>query len=242
MKERMMFNLPVFGLDETVRIAPSKIIALGLNYLSHIAESPSVKVRGMDEAVPTEPVLFPKTPNVLIPTGQPIILPSIIDTYGFDEPRTDYEGELALIIGSRAHAIKADDAYDYIYGYTCMNDVSQRNIQNGDRSGWFRGKSFDTFGPIGPVVVPATHMTDPHNLRLQTRLNGAIVQDANTSMMIFKIPEILAFISRNVTLEPGDIVLTGTPSGVGPIQPGDVVEVEIEGIGVLRNPVIAGAA
>ena len=234
-----MFELSVAGSDESMRIAPSKIIALGLNYAAHIAESQSINAGGMKDSVPSEPVLFPKTPNVLIPSGQPIVLPAIVDTYGFDEPRTDYEGELALIIGSRARDIKADNAYDFIYGYTCMNDVSQRNIQNGDRSGWFRGKSFDTFGPIGPVIVPASQIKDAHNLRLQTRLNGVTVQDASTSLMIFKIPELLAYISRNVTLEPGDIVLTGTPSGVGPIKPGDVVEVEIEGIGVLSNPVVA---
>ena len=234
-----MFELPVSGFDETVKIAPSKIIALGLNYADHIAESRSVKVRGMDESIPSEPVLFSKTPNVLIPPNAPIVLPSLVSDYEFEEPRTDYEGELALIIGSRARSIREEDAYDYVFGYTCMNDVSQRNIQNGDRSGWFRGKSFDTFGPIGPVVVPAARLSNPHGLRIQTRLNGVTVQDASTSQMIFSIPKMLVFISRNLTLEPGDIVLTGTPSGVGPLQPGDVVEVEIEGIGILRNPVIA---
>ena len=233
-----MVELPVSGSREKYRLAPSKIIALGLNYREHIAESVSVNVRGMDENTPAEPVLFPKTPNVLIGSGQPIVLPGIVASYGFETPRTDYEGELALIISQRARNIRESDAHSYIYGYTCMNDVSQRNIQNGDRSGWFRGKSFDTFGPIGPVVVPAARLGDPQALELQTRLNGKVVQQGNTAQMIFAIPQLLAFISRNLTLEPGDIVLTGTPSGVGPLAAGDVVEVEIEGIGVLRNPVI----
>ncbi len=233
-----MVELPVAGSRDKYRVAPSKIIALGLNYREHIAESLSVNVRGMDENTPAEPVLFPKTPNVLIGGGQPIVLPRIVASYGFEAPRTDYEGELALIISRRARNITERDAHDYVYGYTCMNDVSQRNIQNGDRSGWFRGKSFDTFGPIGPVVVPAAQLGDPQALALQTRLNGKVVQRGNTAQMIFGVAQLLAFISRNFTLEPGDIILTGTPSGVGPLAAGDVVEVEIEGIGVLRNPVI----
>lgn len=233
-----MFEIPIHGSNESYKVAPSKIIALGLNYAAHIAESVSVNVRGMDENVPEEPVLFPKTPNALIPSGEPIVLPAIIASYGFENPRTDYEGELALIIGTRARNIPESEAFNCVYGYTCMNDVSQRNMQTGDRSGWFRGKSLDTFAPIGPVIVPADQIGDPHALRVQTRLNGRVVQEGNTAQFIFGIPQMLAFISRNFTLEPGDIVLTGTPSGVGPIAHGDVVEVEIESIGVLRNPVI----
>jgi 2-keto-4-pentenoate hydratase/2-oxohepta-3-ene-1,7-dioic acid hydratase in catechol pathway len=127
---------------------------------------------------------------------------------------------------------------DHVFGYTCMNDVSQRNLQNGDRTGWFRGKSLDTFGPIGPQVVRAQDLPDPQNLKIYCRLNGKTVQAANTEQMIFKIPEIVAFVSKNVTLMPGDIILTGTPAGVGPLTHDDVVEVEIEAIGVLRNTVI----
>ncbi len=119
-----------------------------------------------------------------------------------------------------------------------MNDVSQRNVQTGDRSGWYRGKSFDTFGPIGPVVVLAEDIGDPQNLKIQCRLNGKVTQSSNTSFMIFPIPEILSFVSHNFTLEPGDIIMTGTPSGVSPLRHGDVVEVEIEKIGVLSNPVV----
>jgi 2-keto-4-pentenoate hydratase/2-oxohepta-3-ene-1,7-dioic acid hydratase in catechol pathway len=128
---------------------------------------------------------------------------------------------------------------DHILGFTCFNDVSQRNLQKGDKSGWYRGKSLDTFGPIGPVIVPMELIGDPQNLTIICRKNGQVVQHSNTRHMIFKIPEIIAFISRNFRLEPGDIIVTGTPSGVSPLQHGDVVEVEIEGIGILRNPVQA---
>ncbi|HAA02779.1 MAG TPA: hypothetical protein DCE18_05350, partial [Syntrophobacteraceae bacterium] len=122
--------------------------------------------------------------------------------------------------------------------YTCINDVSQRNLQTGDRSGWFRGKSLDTFGPIGPQLVLAEDLGDPQNLTVQCRLNGKTMQDSNTRHMIFPIPEIIAFVSKNFTLMPGDVIATGTPSGVGAIKHGDVVEIEIERIGILRNPVI----
>ncbi len=222
----------------SITLNPTKIVALGLNYREHIAESQSVRVKGFDQAVPAEPVLFCKTPNALLPPGEPIVIPEIVKSYKFEEQRTDYEGELAFVIGRRCRRIDPSEAYRYILGFTCMNDVSQRNIQNGDRSGWFRGKSFDTFAPVGPVLIPCEDLEDPMNCAIRTCLNGKIVQDSRTSAMIFSIPELLAFISRNFTLEEGDIVSTGTPSGVGPIKAGDVVEVEIEGIGVLRNPVI----
>lgn len=233
-----MVTLPVSNRPGTCAINPSKIIALGLNYRSHIAESQSVKVRGFTEEVPEEPILFPKTPNVLIGPEEAIVIPRFLNDYHFEEQRTDYEAELAVIMKERARNVPADRAMEYVYGYTCMNDVSQRNIQNGDRSGWFRGKSLDTFGPVGPCVVLQEDIGDPQNLRIQCRLNGKIVQDANTSHMIFSIPEIIAFISKNLTLMPGDLIATGTPSGVGRIDHGDVVEIEIEKIGILRNPVV----
>ena len=129
----------------------------------------------------------------------------------------------------------------HIYGFTCMNDVSQRNIQKGDKTGWFRGKSFDTFGPIGPQIVLTEDIGDAQNLQIQSRVNGELCQNSNTSLMIFKIPEIIAYVSKNFTLEAGDIIITGTPKGVHPILPGDVVEVEIEKIGILKNPVVAEA-
>ncbi|HUX52144.1 MAG TPA: fumarylacetoacetate hydrolase family protein [Spirochaetia bacterium] len=236
-----MVELAVDGQGEPYRVEPQKIIALGLNYRDHIAESESVRVKGLTTEVPAEPVLFPKTPNVLIGNGEAIVLPEIAETYGFSDPRTDHEAELAIIIGKRCRNVTEADAYDVVYGYTCMNDVSQRNIQNGDRSGWFRGKSFDTFGPIGPRIVPQSLIGDPQQLDIVCRKNGKVVQQSNTRHMIFSIRQMIAFISRNFTLEAGDIILTGTPSGVSPLRPGDVVEVEIERIGILRNTVVAEA-
>lgn len=232
-----MIKLPVAGEKAPYTVQPGKILALGLNYLEHIAESASVQVRGFTENSPEEPVVFTKTINTICAPGDPIVLPAIVGSYDFDVPRTDYEAELALFVKKRGKNIPESEALDYVYGYTCANDVSQRNIQNGDRSGWFRGKSFDTFLPVGPLVVPAAGLKDPQKLAIQTRLNGKVVQDSNTEQMIFKIPEIISFLSRNFTLEEGDLILTGTPSGVGPIVEGDTVEVEIEGIGILENPV-----
>lgn len=234
-----MLRLPISNRTQTFTVNPTKIIALGLNYRDHIAESASVKVRGFTNDVPEEPILFAKTPNVLIGPDEPIVLPAFIREYHFERLRTDYEAELAIIIRDTCKNVSEADALKYVLGYTCFNDVSQRNIQNGDRSGWFRGKSMDTFGPIGPRVVLAEDLGDPHNLRIQSRVNGKTAQDSNTGLMIFKIPEIIAFVSKNLTLMPGDIIATGTPSGVGPIKGGDVVEVEIEKIGILRNPVVA---
>jgi 2-keto-4-pentenoate hydratase/2-oxohepta-3-ene-1,7-dioic acid hydratase in catechol pathway len=233
-----MVVLPVSGKSQPYEVRPSKIIALGLNYRSHIAESHSVKVSGFTEEIPEEPILFPKTPNVLTGPGEPIVIPAFLLDYGFEDLRTDYEAELAVIIGKKCKNVQAEEALDYVFGYTCINDVSQRNIQSGDRSGWFRGKSLDTFGPIGPRIVPREEVDDPQSLHLQCRLNGKTVQDASTSQMIFPIASQIEFISKNFTLLPGDIIATGTPGGVGRIRHGDVVEVEIEKIGVLSNPVV----
>jgi 2-keto-4-pentenoate hydratase/2-oxohepta-3-ene-1,7-dioic acid hydratase in catechol pathway len=195
-------------------------------------------VQGLGTDVPTEPILFAKTPNALQGPDSPIILPRILADYAFDDERTDYEGELAAIIGREATDVPEDRAAEYIFGYTCANDVSQRNIQNGDRSGWFRGKSFDGFAPLGPRIVKAADIDDVHNLKIETRRNGEVVQSATTKMMVFNVYQIVSFVSRNLTLSPGDVILTGTPGGVGPIAHGDVIEVEIEGIGVLTNPVV----
>jgi 2-keto-4-pentenoate hydratase/2-oxohepta-3-ene-1,7-dioic acid hydratase in catechol pathway len=232
-------TLPVKGSGELYTVKPSKIIALGLNYHSHIAESHSVKVQGFTEQIPEEPILFPKTPNVLIGPGEAIVLPAFTERYRFENPRIDYEAELALIVKDRCKDVPPEQAYEHIYGYTCFNDVSFRNLQTGDRSGWFRGKSLDTFGPIGPTIVRGEDLGDPQNLAVQCRLNGKVVQDSNTSSMIFPIREILAFVSMCFTLEPGDVVATGTPGGVGRLADGDMVEVEVEGIGILSNPVRA---
>ena len=219
-------------------VNPSKIIALGLNYREHIKESISMKIRGLNDEIPEEPVLFSKTPNVLIGPGEPIVIPGFLKDYNFENPRIDYEAELAIIINKKCRNVAKENANNYIYGYTCMNDVSQRNIQNNDKSGWFRGKSFDTFGPIGPEIVKLEDIKDPQNLKIETRLNGKTVQSGNTRDMIFYIPEIISYVSKQFTLFEGDIIMTGTPSGVGPIHHGDVVEVEIEGIGILSNPVV----
>jgi 2-keto-4-pentenoate hydratase/2-oxohepta-3-ene-1,7-dioic acid hydratase in catechol pathway len=232
-------QLPVRGRHELYPVRPSKIIALGLNYRSHIAESHSVKVQGFTGEVPEEPILFAKTPNVLIGPGEAILLPAFTDRYQFENPRIDYEAELALIVKDRCKNLSAAEAGGHVFGYTCFNDVSFRNLQTRDRAGWFRGKSLDTFGPIGPHIVAAEDLVDPQNLRIRCRLNGETVQDASTAQMIFPIPEILAFVSMCFTLEPGDIIATGTPGGVGPLADGDLVEVEVEGVGVLSNPVRA---
>jgi len=224
----------------SLELRPSKIIAVGLNYREHVDESPSILTRPTDRAVaPPEPILFAKTPNVLVGPDCPIVLPSsLLSAAGIAAPRTDYEAELAVVIGRRCRNVSAAEALDYVLGYTCFNDVSQRDIQNSDRSGWFRGKSFDSFGPVGPVVVARELVPDPNDLAIECRLNGAAVQRSRTSAMIFGVRELIAYISRNLSLEPGDLIATGTPSGVGSLKAGDEVEVEIEGIGVLRNPVI----
>ena len=234
----MTITLPIEG-GGTYQVSPSKIVALGLNYLEHIKESQSVDVQNFTEVIPTEPVLFPKTPNVLIGPGETIILPAFVEDYEFPNCRSDHEAELAIIIKDRVKNVSAEAAMDHVLGFTCFNDVSQRNLQKGDKSGWYRGKSLDTFGPIGPVIVPPAKIGDPQNLEILCRVNGKVTQHSNTRHMIFKIPEIIAFVSKNFTLEPGDIIITGTPSGVGPLRHGDMVEVEIEGIGILKNPVKA---
>ncbi|MGA2225608.1 MAG: fumarylacetoacetate hydrolase family protein [Syntrophobacteraceae bacterium] len=233
-----MVLLPVSGKSQSYQVNPSKIIALGLNYHSHIGECHTVKISGVTDKVPQEPLLFSKTTNVLIGPGEPIVIPAFLLDYGFEDLRTDYEAELAIVMGKRCRNVTPDEAFEHVLGYTCMNDVSQRNIQHGDRSGWFRGKSLDTFGPIGPRIVLHEEIGDPQNLHIQCRLNGVTVQDANTAQMIFPMTELIAFISKHFTLMPGDIIATGTPGGVGRIHNGDVVEIEIEKIGVLSNPVV----
>jgi 2-keto-4-pentenoate hydratase/2-oxohepta-3-ene-1,7-dioic acid hydratase in catechol pathway len=209
---------------------PGKIIAVGLNYLEHVNEG------GGD--APTSPVLFAKWPTCLIADGEPIVIPAGIDS-------VDWEAELAVVIGRAGRDIPVAEALSHVGGYTCMNDVSARRVQRAS-SQWSAAKSFDTFGPIGPVVVPAAQIPDPQRLRISARVNGVLMQDSNTSHMIFSVAELIAFISRGTTLEVGDIIATGTPSGIGAARvppvflgPGDVVEIEIEGIGVLRNPVEA---
>jgi 2-keto-4-pentenoate hydratase/2-oxohepta-3-ene-1,7-dioic acid hydratase in catechol pathway len=209
-------------------IDPDKIICLGLNYRSH-AEEAGFKV-------PTVPILFAKYRNALTGPTSPIILPSVSD-------EIDYEGELAVVIGKQCRDVAAADALSVVAGYMAFNDVSARDIQM-RTSQWLSGKTLDTFAPCGPTLV-VNEIRDPQTLNLATRVNGRTLQQANTRMMIFSVMESIAYISRLMTLQPGDIIATGTPEGVGfkrqpPIflHHGDVVEVEIEGIGTLRNPVI----
>lgn len=233
----MSVKLAVKNHRAVYDLKPSKIIALGLNYRAHVEEANSLNVKSIKQEIPTEPILFSKTSNVLIGPDEPIVIPAILQDYSFKDLRTDYEAELAFIIGKRGKNIPVDEAFQYIYGFTCMNDVSQRNLQSAEKAGWFRGKSFDTFGPVGPCIVLTKDIGDAQNLDIKCRLNGSIVQDSNTRHMIFDIAITVSFISKNFTLEVGDLITTGTPAGVGAIKDGDVVEVEIENIGILRNPV-----
>jgi 2-keto-4-pentenoate hydratase/2-oxohepta-3-ene-1,7-dioic acid hydratase in catechol pathway len=201
-------------------LRPSKIVGIGQNYRAHAAE--------MGKGIPEEPLMFLKPPSAVIADGMPIERPS-----GYE--RVDYEGELGVVIGKRAHRVARERALDFVAGYICVNDVTVRDLQKKDGQ-WTRAKGFDTFCPMGPRIASGL---DPAKLRITTRVNGVIKQDSSTSDLIFDVPTLIAFVSQHMTLEEGDVISTGTPSGVGPLQPGDVVEVEIEGIGVLRNPVIA---
>ena len=208
---------------------PDKILCIGLNYREHARES------GLE--VPSVPVVFAKFRNSLIGPGAAIELPVV-------SQQVDYEGELAVVIGSRCKNISAADALSVVAGYSALNDVSARDLQL-QVSQWTTGKAIDTFAPMGPGMIPAHLVPDPQKLELITRLNGQVVQLSSTADMIFSVAEIIAYLSRSMTLEPGDIIATGTPSGVGfkrePalfLKPGDVVEVEISSIGLLSNPVV----
>ncbi|MEJ2616373.1 MAG: fumarylacetoacetate hydrolase family protein [Ignavibacteriaceae bacterium] len=171
-----MFYLPIKNSNDKYKINPSKILGLGLNYQDHIDESKKVNVTGFTKQIPEEPILFSKTPNTLIGPEENIVIPKILSEYGFEKIRVDYEAELAIIISDICKNISIEEAFEYILGYTCMNDVTERNIQSRERAGWFRGKSFDTFGPIGPEVVLANDIKDSQNLNISCRLNGKIVQ------------------------------------------------------------------
>lgn len=198
---------------------PSKIIALGVNYRSHGEE--------MGHRIPAEPLIFLKPSTSVIGPGDNIIYPE-------SSERVDYEGELGVVIKDNTYHISSEEAPGHILGYTCVNDVTARDIQARDKQ-WTRAKSFDTFCPIGPCIETEL---DPDNAILETTLNGEIKQRTNTSDLIFPAYELVSFISRVMTLLPGDIIATGTTSGVGPMQPGDMVEVRIANIGTLRNHVV----
>jgi len=199
---------------------PSKIVALGLNYRKHAEETKL--------PLPTVPLIFIKPSTTVIGPDDKIILPR-------DSRRVDYEGELGIVIGRTAKDVPKDRVNDYILGYTCVNDVTERIIQKEDGQ-WTRAKSYDTFAPIGPWIETEV---DPNDLKLETYLNGELRQSARTSELVFGVAKLVSFISGVMTLLPGDVIATGTPPGIGKINPGDVVEVRIENIGTLRNHVVA---
>src|SRR5271170_27971 len=210
---------------------PGKIVAVGLNYRDHSMES------GAKEP-PKTPIIFAKFTSSLAGPGDAIVIP-------FGDPQVDYEAELAVVIGRKAKAISAANALDYVAGYMPLNDVSARAWQFADKQ-WVRGKSCDTFCPTGPYLTTRDEVPDAQALTIRARVNGTTLQNSNTSKMIFRIPELIEFISASITLEPGDIIATGTPEGVGAfrtppifLKPGDMVEVEIQNLGVLQNPVVA---
>ena len=214
----------VLALDEVTLLAPcepSKIVALGLNYRDHAAE--------FGHPVPDEPLIFLKPSTAVIGPGADILYPRM-------SRRVDYEAELALIIGKTAHRVKEDQALEYVLGYTCFNDVTARDLQKKDGQ-FTRAKGFDTFAALGPWIV--TEIGDPDNVMVEAHLNDERRQHASTSNMVFGVRRLIAFISEVMTLLPGDVIATGTPSGIGPMHPGDVVEVRVEGIGTLRNRVLA---
>lgn len=209
---------------------PGKVICIGLNYRDHAAES--------NMPIPEKPVMFSKFSNCVIAPGEPVVVPST-------SQQVDYEAELAVVIGRRAKHVRIDNAYDYVLGYTAFNDVSARDFQFADGQ-WQRGKSCDTFAPMGQTIVTTDTIKDPHKLSIKLVLNGQTMQDSNTDQLIFGVPALIEFITHSITLEPGDVIATGTPPGVGfarkpPVflKPGDQMEVLIEGIGGLGNPVVS---
>jgi 2-keto-4-pentenoate hydratase/2-oxohepta-3-ene-1,7-dioic acid hydratase in catechol pathway len=199
---------------------PSKIVAVGRNYAAHAAEF------GHD--LPAEPLIFLKPPSSVIGPGAAIVYPRHLSQ------RVDYEAELAVIVGRRARHIRADQAHAYIRGYTCANDVTARDLQQRDEQ-WNRSKGFDTFCPLGPWIVPGLDVSD---LAIRCRVNGELRQEGHTRDLIFDVSQLMAYVTAVMTLEPGDVLLTGTPAGVGPLRPGDRVAVEIEGLGTLENEVV----
>jgi 2,4-diketo-3-deoxy-L-fuconate hydrolase len=209
---------------------PGKLICIGLNYRDHAAESYL--------PLPETPVVFSKFATAVIAPGEPVVLPAASE-------KVDYEAELAVVIGRHAKNVSANRALEYVLGYTAFNDVSARDFQFADGQ-WQRGKSCDTFAPMGPKIVTTDVVPDPHKLSIKLVLNGSIMQDSNTDQLIFGVPELIEFVSQTITLEPGDVIATGTPAGVGfartpPVflQPGDVMEVDIDCIGRLNNSVAA---
>lgn len=211
---------PLASLSLLPPVTPSKIVCVGRNYSEHAAE--------LGNEVPKEPLLFLKPPSSLLAPGGTVKMPAISN-------RVDYEGELAIVIGLRCSRLSpAEDPLDYIRGYTIVNDVTARDIQKSDGQ-WTRGKGWDTFCPTGPIVSDMIDPLDGDPVTVTTRLNGVVKQQGSTADLIFPLDFLLRYISASITLEPGDLIPTGTPSGVGPVQPGDTVEVEVTGLGVLKN-------
>jgi 2-keto-4-pentenoate hydratase/2-oxohepta-3-ene-1,7-dioic acid hydratase in catechol pathway len=209
---------PRKGVKTLVPVVPTKIIAVGLNYADHARET--------GKPLPKEPLIWFKATTSLIPDGGKIEIP-------FPHHRTDYEAELCIVIGRKIRNVSPTQASRYIFGYTASQDITDRTIQNAE-SQWARAKSFDTFTPLGPLVET---MIDPGELNIQLFQNGQLRQNSNTKQLIFKPAELVSFISTNLTLLPGDVILTGTPSGIGPIQSGDKLEVRIQGLAPLVNSV-----
>ena len=210
---------------------PGKIVCVGLNYKDHAEE------QGVE--LPKAPLFFAKYTTALIGPGDPIVIPPVVT-------KCDYEAELGVVIGSTVRNVSRENALEAVAGYICANDVSARDLQFADGQ-WTRGKSPDTFCPVGPRVVPASEIPDPHSLGIRAIVNGETLQDSSTANLIFGIDEIISYASQTSTLEPGDLILTGTPAGVGVfrdpqrlLQPGDEVTIEIDGLGALTNPVVAG--
>jgi 2-keto-4-pentenoate hydratase/2-oxohepta-3-ene-1,7-dioic acid hydratase in catechol pathway len=211
---------PVDSVELLAPVVPSKLIAIGLNYQDHISQD----APGFE--TPENPIVFLKPPSSLVGHNAPIVLPRGVE-------RNDAEAELAIVIGRRARHVRAADAYDVILGFCCGNDVSARDYQFKDGQ-WSRAKGFDTFAPLGPAIVTGVQADD---LAITCRVNGEVKQQSSTKYLIFDVPYLIEFLSRVMTLEPGDVVMTGTPAGPPKLEPGDVCEVEIEGLGILRNPV-----
>jgi 2-keto-4-pentenoate hydratase/2-oxohepta-3-ene-1,7-dioic acid hydratase in catechol pathway len=206
------------------QLRPSKIVCVGKNYAKHAAE--------MGGEVPKEPLIFLKAPSALIAEGDEIVIPSWAG-------RVDYEGEIAVVIGKRASKVSRDDAWDYVGGFLPLNDVTARDLQASDNQ-WSRAKGFDTFCPVG-TVVPIGDV-DVSKLTVTTRVNGEVRQEGHIGDMVFDIPFVIEYVSRCMTLEPGDIIATGTPDGIGPLKAGDRVEVEVSGVGKVSNPVVRDRA
>jgi 2-keto-4-pentenoate hydratase/2-oxohepta-3-ene-1,7-dioic acid hydratase in catechol pathway len=219
---RRMDRIPLAQASLLPPVQPSKIVCVGRNYREHAAE--------LGNEVPQEPLLFFKPPSSLLPPGGTILRPRVSE-------HTDYEGELGVVIARRCHQLAAsDDVRPYILGYTCVNDFTARDLQKKEPQ-WVRGKGFDTFCPVGPVVADGTNIDPWAGVQVETRVNGDVRQSGNTQDFIFPLDVVIRYISQIMTLEPGDLIATGTPQGVGPVVAGDAIEVSIEGIGQLRNPV-----